>query len=219
MLHQFDQCEGSPATLVPVIITLATVAIALFITCHPCCCCHHPLCHHCPCLPTTLVKVTIALFVALTVHLPTILVAIAITLLPLLSLLPSTLIAIAITLAALAFALFILLASLLLPTPTPLPLPSPSPLPLPSLSPALLPSPLPLLLLPLLSCHPRHHCPYCCCLPATLNTVTVGDKISQSNKTCSWDSSHAYYSETNSSWEFSILGRPCQDPHSNQIIA
>jgi hypothetical protein len=60
--------------------------------------------HH---LPATLLAITITLFVAVAVHSPAILVAIAIPLPRFPSLLPATLIAVAITLAALSISLFV----------------------------------------------------------------------------------------------------------------
>jgi hypothetical protein len=59
-------------------------------------------------LPATLVAITIALYAAVAVHSPAILVAFDITLLPLPSLSPATLITVVITLAALALSLFVI---------------------------------------------------------------------------------------------------------------
>jgi hypothetical protein len=71
---------------ITIAIALATLAITLFVACHPCYCCHHhPLCCHQHLSPTTLLDV-------------------AITLLPLSSLLPTIHIAVPIDLATLAIA-------------------------------------------------------------------------------------------------------------------
>jgi hypothetical protein len=75
-----------PATLITITIALAALALALFVARHHRCRRNCPLrchCYHrCRHLPTTLIAITIALFVAVAVHLPAILVAIAIALLP-----------------------------------------------------------------------------------------------------------------------------------------
>jgi hypothetical protein len=82
VLRQFDQCKGSPTTLVTIAIALAAVAIALSVTRHPRHRHHRPIRCHRRHSPATLNAITIALFVAIAVHSHAILVNIAITLPP-----------------------------------------------------------------------------------------------------------------------------------------
>jgi hypothetical protein len=65
--HQ-PRCCCSPATLNAIAITLATIAIALFVAQHPHRCGHCPLHCLCCCLPATLVTIAIPLFAAPAIH-------------------------------------------------------------------------------------------------------------------------------------------------------
>jgi hypothetical protein len=75
-------CCCSPPILIAIAIAHDAIAIAFFVTRHPNHRYHCPLCRQRCCLPDTHVNIAIALFIALAVHSPAILVANAITFLP-----------------------------------------------------------------------------------------------------------------------------------------